>query len=173
MNRRQGFSLFEMLTVMSIMIGVIVAAGVYWGWNMDSAREQAYVESLEALLLRAQDYAATFEQPVAVCFLLSDGCMAEGVLRTEQSQSITEESQNWRLLEALPVKPNVFLKTNFNDQRLIIQSGGRGVRQPGTLYICSNKAQSNNHWSLVIARSGRITQRHLDEQAAISICGAG
>lgn len=166
----RGFTLLELIVTLAIVAAVVVGAGVYWSWGVSGAQERSYARSMEALVLRGIDHAATLEQPIAICFTLSDGCAAEGMLYPRVDQALAETAEEWHLLEALPRKDGLFLRSNFTEQRLIIQSGGRSVRQPGTIYICSADQSVTQAWVLVVARSGRVTSKVIAGQEFRQIC---
>lgn len=165
---RQGFSLLETMVVVAILAMVTVGAGIYWSWGAHGAKQQAYANALEALLLRGLDYAQTLEQPIAVCLVLSEGCAAEGMMYPRADQALAETAQEWHLLESLPVKDGVFIRSNFANERLIIQAGGKSVRQPGSLYVCA--VQAPQAYVLVISRSGRITSKVIEGPEVVSAC---
>ena len=96
--------------------------------------------------------------------------MAEGVLALRDDQFFAERTQRWQLLEGLPLKDGIFIGTNFNEQRLIFQPGGQSVRQPGTIYICSMNRTLPYAWSLVVARSGRVTTKKIEGQDFDKMC---
>ena len=168
----QGFTLYELIVVLAIVAILVVGGGIYWSWGVPGAKEEAFVRSTQSLIGRAMDYAKELERPIAVCFSLSEGCAAEGVLYPRVDQAFAETAEEWHLLESMPNKDGVFLRSNFSQGRLIIQAGGRGVRQPGTLYICSTDQDVEKAWSLVVARSGRITPRDVGPEEKQSICEA-
>lgn len=166
----KGFTLFELVVTLAIVAIVVIGAGVYWSWGVPGAKERAYVRSMEALVLRGIRHATTLEQPIAICFSLSDGCAAEGMLYPRVDQALTETAQEWHLLESLPQKEGLFFRSNFTDQRLIIQAGGQSVRQPGTIYICSADENVKQAWVLVVARSGRLSSKTIEGDEFRRIC---
>lgn len=170
MNNK-GFTLFEILVTLLIIALLIIGAGAYWGWGVQGVKEKSFVNAMEDLVLRAQGYAQSLESPVAICISLSDGCVAEGMLSPRADQTFAEVAQEWHLLEALPDKDGVFMRSNLNEQRLIFQAGGLGVRQPGTIYVCSMNLELPWAWALVIARSGRVTVKKIEGEEVSRVCG--
>lgn len=166
----RGFTLLESLLTLLVLAALIAIAGVYWSWGADGIKEQAYVRSIEDLLFRTKRSAEVLEQPVAICFALSEKCMAEGVLVPRDDQSTAESIQEWQLLEGLPLEGGIFIGTNFNGQQLIVQAGGQSVRQPGTIHICSLNRKLPYAWSLVVSRSGRVTTNKIEGQDLNNIC---
>ena len=168
----RGFTLFESLVTLLVLATLIAMAGIFWSWGDGGAKEQAYVRAIEDLLSRTKHSAEVLEHSVAICFSLSESCMAEGVLIPRDVPSAAEGVQRWQLLEGLPLKGGIFIRTNFNEQQLIVQAGGQSVRQPGTIHICSMNRKLPYAWSIVVARSGRVTTKTIEGQDFANICRA-
>ena len=166
----KGFTLLESLVTLIILGVLVMMAGTYWNWGVNGLKEKAYVNAIEGLLSRTKRTAETLEHSIAICFSLSDACVAEGVLYPRNENSESDESQSWQLLAGLPLKDGIFIRTNFKDQQLVVQSGGLSVQHPGTIYICSINKELPYAWSLVVARTGRVTTQKIMGKTFEHIC---
>lgn len=169
---KKGFTLMEVLISLSIIGILIVVAGYIMGWNGSNYKEKAYAAALEKSILQGIEYAQTLEQPIAICFTLSDGCGAEGILTPmAQTHQVHNESiQEWHLLEALPAKQNIILRTNFPDDRLLIQAGGQSVQRPGAVSVCAMDQELAYTWNIIVSRAGKVSIKKLEGEQSISAC---
>ncbi|MEC8009220.1 MAG: prepilin-type N-terminal cleavage/methylation domain-containing protein [Pseudomonadota bacterium] len=170
MKQKQGFTLLEMLITLGVVGALILVAGYFMGWSGSSYKEQAYVRALEDSISRSIHYAQKLEQPVAICFELSEGCGAEGILTPIDREEGGQILREWQLLEALPAKQHILLRTNFPDNRLLIQAGGQSVQRPGAVSICAMDQELAYTWSISISRAGKISVRKLDGEQSLSVC---
>jgi len=173
-HQNNGFTLVELAVVTVILASIGFVASFYLGWWPGQQGPRLYSKALIQIIERGQNHARLHEQDVRVCFGLSDGCIAEGLLvrvpsNQENSANSEPSAQSWQLLEALPAGDNLHIETNFPDQSLLITADGQRVQQPGTIYVCARKSQ-NQDYRIVVARSGRVRSAVMSQSAAQANC---